>query len=102
MTASNSERGGQPGRSAAVDEDLELLTAEEVASLLRVARSTVYELSRVGGLRSVVISRGLARSCRRWTKSDVRKYIENCRTVQGAATAIMRPPRSRSAGRRRP
>lgn len=53
-----------------------LLTAEEVADLLRVSRSTVYEWARLGLLPSVVLRAGRGRSVRRWRQQDLDAFIK--------------------------
>lgn len=53
-----------------------LLTAAEVAKILRLSRTSVYELARRGLLRTVTLRSGLTRAVRRWRKSDVRDFIE--------------------------
>lgn len=62
-------------QGASALDGLELMTADEVARILRVGRSTVYELDRTGELRSVVVARGASRACRRWLETDVRDFI---------------------------
>lgn len=57
----------------------ELLTADEVAAHLRIARSSVYEWTRLGILPCVVFREGPSRSMRRWLRSDVTKFVEESR-----------------------
>lgn len=52
-----------------------LLTAADVADLLQVGRSTIYEWSRRGDLPCVVLRRGRGRAVRRWAPSDVEAFI---------------------------
>ena len=53
-----------------------LLTAREVAALLRLGRSTIYEMSRRGELPSVVLRQGRGRTVRRWRACDIDALIE--------------------------
>ena len=53
-----------------------LLTAPEVAAILRLGRSTVYEMSRRGELPSVEIRQGRGRTIRRWRASDIAAFVE--------------------------
>lgn len=53
-----------------------LLLASEVADLLRVSRSTVYEWARLGLLPSVVLRQGRGRAVRRWRPEDIKALIE--------------------------
>lgn len=55
--------------------DDELLTIEQVADILKVGRTTVYELLSSGDLPSVTIRR-----CRRVLRSDLSAYIARLRT----------------------
>lgn len=55
-----------------------LLTAAEVADLLRVSRSTVHEWARRGELPSVVLRKGRGRSVRRWRQQDIDAFVERC------------------------
>lgn len=72
----------KPPDSPAADDAL--LTAADVADRLRIARSTVYELSRTGELPSIVLSRGLRRAgVRRWHARDVDAFVERCREGGG-------------------
>ena len=57
-----------------------LLTAPEVAVLLRLGKSTIYEMSRRGELPSVVLRRGRGRSIRRWLRDDIDAFIRSSRT----------------------
>jgi excisionase family DNA binding protein len=61
-----------------------LLTASEVADLLRVGRSTVYEWSRIGSLPCVVLRHGRGRSVRRWEPAAVEAFIAAGRSQPGA------------------
>lgn len=65
----------KPPMSLATFQDDELLLASEVAQVLRISRSTIYDLMRSGRLPCVEISRGLSRACRRWRVGDVRALI---------------------------
>ena len=56
--------------------DEPLLKADEVARMLGIARSTVFDWARKGELPSVVLRRGNFRAVRRWRPADVRKLIE--------------------------
>lgn len=53
-----------------------LMTATEVADYLRLSRSCVYKLSRLGRLRSVRVAEGACRSQRRWLEADLQAYLE--------------------------
>ena len=57
-----------------------LLTAEDVADLLRVGRSTIYEWTRLGDLPCVVLRRGRGRCVRRWEPAAVEEFIRRGRT----------------------
>ena len=54
----------------------DLLKAKDVAQMLAVAPSTVYDLTRRGVLPCVVVSRGASRACRRWRRADIAALIE--------------------------
>lgn len=56
--------------------ELRLLTADEVASLLRLSRSSVYKLSRTRRLPSISVTRSATRSTRRWRESDVLEFMD--------------------------
>lgn len=58
-----------------------LLTADEVAAILRVGRSTVYEWARRGDLPSVVLHRGRGRNVRRWEPSAIDAFIARGRVL---------------------
>ncbi len=69
----------------------QLLTGEDVAALLRVGRSTVYEWARRGDLPSVVLRRGRGRSVRRWEPAAVEAFIDAGREETGKrAPALQR------------
>lgn len=53
----------------------ELLTVEDVADILKVGRTTIYELLNSGALPSVKIGR-----CRRVLRSDLNAYIASLRS----------------------
>lgn len=53
------------------DGDSELLDAEQVAKLLRIGRSTVYQMISAGELRGVKIGR-----LRRFSRREVRELVE--------------------------
>ena len=57
----------------------QLLTASEVAGLLRVSRSCVYKMNRLGRLPGILVMEGAMRSCRRWRQSDVLAYLDRQR-----------------------
>lgn len=60
---------------AIVPLDDQLLTAEEVAELLRLAVSTIYDLARTGRLPHLRIGRAL-----RFSRSDLEAHLaERCR-----------------------
>jgi excisionase family DNA binding protein len=68
-----------PRPSGAIDaphstDPRELLTVDEVADILKVGRTTVYELLNSGDLPSVTIRR-----CRRILPSDLNTYIASMR-----------------------
>jgi excisionase family DNA binding protein len=54
----------------------ELLTAEEVASRLRLALSTIYGLARSGELPSVRIGGAV-----RFDPADLNEYLSRCRSI---------------------
>ena len=58
-----------------MSDDDELLTVEQVADLLKIGRTTIYELMNSGDLPSVTIRR-----CRRVLRSDLNAYIARLRT----------------------
>lgn len=58
----------------------ELLTVEQVADILKIGRTTVYELMTAGDLPSVTIRR-----CRRVLRSDLNAYIARLRSEVGHA-----------------
>jgi excisionase family DNA binding protein len=58
----------------------QLLTADEVADLLRVGRSTVYEWARRGDLPCVVLRQGNGRAVRRWEARALDEFIRRGRT----------------------
>jgi len=60
-----------------------LLTAEDVADLLRVGRSTVYEWARRGDLPCVVLRRGRGRAVRRWEPDAIDAFIRAGRSAPG-------------------
>ncbi len=62
-------------------EDSELLTAEEVASLLRVKPSTVYDAAARGDLPVVKLWKGKRRTLLRFRRGDIETFILN-RTTQ--------------------
>ena len=55
---------------------MRFLTSAEVATFLRLGRSTVYEMSRRGELPSVVLRQGRGRSIRRWRACDIDAFID--------------------------
>jgi excisionase family DNA binding protein len=55
------------------DELPELLNCDEVTALLRVSQNTVYELSRSGFLKSVVVQIGRQK---RFSKAALRRLLE--------------------------
>jgi excisionase family DNA binding protein len=58
-----------------VSDDNELLTVEQVADILKIGRTTVYELMTSGDLPSITIRR-----CRRVLRSDLSAYITRLRS----------------------
>ncbi|MDR2300910.1 MAG: helix-turn-helix transcriptional regulator [Deltaproteobacteria bacterium] len=58
-------------------EDINALTAQEVADLLRVAKNTVYEMVKRGDLNPYKIGRKM-----RFSRGDVDKYISESRSIQ--------------------
>jgi excisionase family DNA binding protein len=65
---------------AIVPHDHQLLTAEEVAELLRLPVSTIHDLARTGGLRHLKIGRAL-----RFSQSDLEVHLaERCRAQVAA------------------
>jgi len=61
---------------AIVPLDHQLLTAEEVADLLRLPVSTIYDLARTGRLPNLKIGRAL-----RFSRSDLEVHLaERCRS----------------------
>lgn len=63
-----------------------LLTAADVALLLKVARRTVYQLHREGELASVNIGAAV-----RFRPADVRAYVERLARPSATVTAIGAP-----------
>jgi excisionase family DNA binding protein len=72
-------RAGQAGRAARkgkpMSDDDELLTVEQVAEVLKVGRTKVYELMDRGDLPSLKIDR-----CRRVLRSDLNTLIASLRS----------------------
>ena len=65
---------------AIVPLDHQLLTAEEVAELLRLPVSTIYDLARTGRLPHLRIGRAL-----RFSRNDLEVHLaERCRAQVGA------------------
>jgi excisionase family DNA binding protein len=65
---------------AIVPLDHQLLTAEEVAELLRLPVSTIYDLARTGRLPHLRIGRAL-----RFSQHDLEEHLaERCRAQLGA------------------
>ncbi|MDR2368001.1 MAG: helix-turn-helix transcriptional regulator [Deltaproteobacteria bacterium] len=62
-------------------DELNTLTALDVANLLRVAKNTVYELVKRGELNHYKVGRKM-----RFSRSDVERYINNSRTFQNQET----------------
>ncbi len=71
-----------------------LLTAEDVADVLRVGRSTVYEWARRGDLPSVVLHRGRGRNVRRWEPAAVEAFIAAGRQEGGVRGSALQPART--------
>lgn len=61
---------------AAVPLDQQLLTADEVADLLRLPTSTVYDLTRTGRLPHLRIGRAI-----RFSRSDLEVFLAECRAT---------------------
>lgn len=53
-----------------------LLTAAEVARILRISRTSVLSLTRRGLLPSVAVLAGPERASRRWREEDVLAFVE--------------------------
>jgi excisionase family DNA binding protein len=64
---------------AAVPLDQQLLTADEVADLLRLPTSTVYDLTRTGRLPHLRIGRAV-----RFSRSDLEVFLAECRGASHA------------------
>jgi excisionase family DNA binding protein len=58
-----------------MSDDDELLTVEQVADILKLGRTSIYELMASGDLPSVKINR-----CRRVLRSDLNAYIGRLRS----------------------
>ena len=55
--------------------DEPLMKANDVAKLLGVARSTVFDWARRGVIPSVVLHRGERRAVRRWRPDELREFM---------------------------
>ena len=66
-----------PTRSEALTKDQLLLTPEEAARALRVGRTTVYALMKIGELRAVYIGR----SCR-LPLAELERYVSRLETLR--------------------
>jgi len=62
--------------------DLPLLTAQEVAELLRVRPSTVYDAAARGRLPCVKLWQGRRRSVVRFVRGDIERFINSRRTTR--------------------
>ena len=78
MTAGEEPAISAPDRLAAGTDGSVLLTAEEVAEILSVGRSTVFEVIAAGELRSVKIGRA-----RRVTVAGVREFVAGLEAEAG-------------------
>lgn len=58
--------------------DVEIITEEEVANMLRIKPSTVADFARRGDLPSIKLGKH-----RRYVKSDVAAYVNRRRTIPG-------------------
>ena len=65
----------EPANSGTTGACVRLLTATEVAHVLRLSRSCVYKLSRLGKLPCVRVTEGPTRAQRRWTEREVLAYL---------------------------
>jgi excisionase family DNA binding protein len=97
-SARRRRRGDRRVRAAPVDRDVDdpepimsgaivpldhqLLTAEEVAELLRLPVSTIYELARTGRLPHLKIGRAL-----RFSRSDLEAHLAECCRARVATRA---------------
>ena len=59
-----------------MERDDRLLRADDVAEMLGIARSTVFDWNRQGKLPCVVLNRGNFRAVRRWRLGDVQRFVE--------------------------
>ena len=66
-----------------------LLTAREVASLLRINLSTVYLWAQQGRLPHVCLSEGLRRRCVRFSAKAIEEWIQE-RTKAGQLDRVLR------------
>ena len=71
-----------------------LLTADDVADILRVGRSTVYEWARRGDLPCVVLHRGRGRNVRRWEPAALEAFIAAGRQEPGRRLSTLHAARS--------
>lgn len=68
-----------------------MLTVEDVADVLNVSRSLVYDLADKGKI--VSYRPGNGRGCLRFKAEDVQEYLEGCRTEPEQTRKPARRPR---------
>lgn len=66
---------------------MELLTLEEIASLFKISRSTVYRMRRDGAFPPGVQVRGRWR----WTAMDIRVFIERSKATSSRESCMVSP-----------